>query len=80
MNIIKLNFETYRRARDIARKNNIKVMLAEGRDVSSELVTFSFGGHSIHDPWVSECGRFEVNPVNYYGPAFLNSKFCKGDT
>ena len=27
---------------------------------------------AIVDPWLSECTRFEVNPVTYYGGSFLD--------
>lgn len=26
---------------------------------------------AIHDPWTSSCGRFEVDPFNQYGKAFV---------
>ena len=34
---------------------------------------FEFNGFEIFDPTKSECGRFEVDPVKYYGQAYLNT-------
>lgn len=38
--------------------------------------TFEFKGQVITDPFMDESGRFEVEPAEYYGEAFLNSCFC----
>ena len=35
---------------------------------------FLFTGFWITDPTVSECGRFQVDPVTYYGKAYLDWK------
>jgi hypothetical protein len=70
---------TYSHALKIASKNNMKVRAADGVDVSEHLTTFVFRGTAIHDPFVSECGRFEVDPIDYYGMAFLTSRFFKED-
>ena len=32
-----------------------------------EVVTFESDGVTITDPTMSECGRFEVDPITYYG-------------
>ena len=29
--------------------------------------TFEFNGVTITDPWMDETGRFEVDPIKYYG-------------
>lgn len=38
---------------------------------------FEFNGTVITDPTVSECGRFFVDPVVYYGLPFLQWKAAK---
>lgn len=38
---------------------------------------FEFNGVSIVDPFLDETGRFEVNPVKYYGKSFINSDHFK---
>lgn len=40
-------------------------------------VYFVFNGVEVHNPFASECGRFDVDPVEYYGEAFLNSAFIQ---
>ena len=32
---------------------------------------FEFNGVWIENPYLSECGRFEVDPVEYYGFDYL---------
>jgi len=32
--------------------------------------TFTHEGMAIHDPWMSSCGRFKVDPYTTYGRAF----------
>lgn len=34
---------------------------------------------SVHDPFYDESGRDPVDPVLYYGQAFLDSAFCQPD-
>lgn len=34
-------------------------------------------GDNIINPFLSECMRFEVDPVEYYGDAFMNSEWKK---
>ena len=38
---------------------------------------FEFNGCEIFDPTKSECGRFEVDPKEYYGQAYLNTLINK---
>ena len=38
-----------------------------GEDVIS---AFEFNGMSIHNPYMSDCGRFKVEPVNTYGGVY----------
>jgi len=33
-----------------------------------------YGSHIVH-PMLDESGSFEVDPIEYYGKAFLNSRF-----
>ena len=40
---------------------------------------FEFKGQDITNPFMDSSYRFEVDPVEYYGDAFLNSCFCKVD-
>ena len=40
--------------------------------MTSDTVLFTFEDTAISDPWLSECTRFEVNPVTYYGKDFLD--------
>ncbi len=35
-------------------------------------IGFEFGGTWITDPTVSECSRFQVDPVEYYGQAYID--------
>lgn len=68
----------YARAKEIANNNNKVWEQAEGRDVTDQMITFEFNDVTIFDPFVDESGRFDVDPISYYGSAFLNSKFtCK---
>lgn len=39
------------------------------------LVSFSYNGVCIHNPFIDESGRFEVNPIKYYGVSFIKSIF-----
>ena len=59
-------------ARFLAEKND--AIMYELEEEPS--LTFEFEGVSIHNPFRSECGRFEEEPISYYGEAFLNSVFC----
>lgn len=38
-------------------------------------VNFEYEGMHILDSFVSDCARFDVNPVEYYGKNFINSPF-----
>ncbi len=37
--------------------------------------SFEFNGFDITDPTLSECGRFSVVPVEYYGIAYLKFRY-----
>lgn len=39
------------------------------------IISFEFEGTTIINPFEDETGRFEVNPVEYYGDAFLSSEW-----
>jgi hypothetical protein len=39
---------------------------------------FEFEGTYITDPSMDETGRFEVDPIEYYGQAYLNSPLNPG--
>jgi len=34
---------------------------------------FEFNGINITNPYLSECGRFDIEPEDYYGDAYLDS-------
>lgn len=36
---------------------------------------FVYEGQMIHNPFISECGRFDVDPVEHYGDYFIYSNF-----
>jgi len=36
-------------------------------------ITFTYEGVEITDPTMDESGRFEVNPIEYYGQAYLDA-------
>ena len=38
-------------------------------------IYFDFEDMAIHNPFVEESGRLPVDPVEYYGKAFLESAF-----
>lgn len=40
-------------------------------------IHFDYQDIVIVNPFTDETGRFEVDPVKYYGDAFLNSDFAK---
>ena len=41
------------------------------------LISFVYDGIEITNPFVDETDRYSVDPVEYYGEAFLNSDFMK---
>ena len=41
------------------------------------LISFSYKEQSIINPVLDETGRFEVDPIEYYGNNFLNSDFIE---
>lgn len=49
----------------------------ETGEYPKDAISFEFNGQAIINPFRSPCGRFEVNPVEYYGPPFLMSKFVE---
>lgn len=42
--------------------------LASGNEPTD---AFTHEGMSIHNPWLSTCGRFKVNPYTTYGRPFI---------
>ena len=38
-------------------------------------ISFEFEGFDIVHPMLEESGMYKVDPVEYYGEAFLNSRF-----
>lgn len=37
----------------------------------SPIDSFTHEGMAIHDPWMSSCGRFKVDPYTTYGRPFI---------
>lgn len=46
-------------------------------DFDKKCIHFEYQDIRIVDPFTDETGRFEVDPVEYYGEKFLNSDFAK---
>jgi hypothetical protein len=40
-----------------------------------DLISFEFNGIDIINPFINENATKEVDPIEYYGDDFLNSKF-----
>lgn len=59
-------------------EGNEKVIELNDHDTS---FTVGFNHYDIwvHNPLYSECLRFEVDPVEYYGEDFINSSFVKSN-
>lgn len=68
----------WERVRRIAQQNAEYV--ERNSDTEGLNFVFQFEGVCIHNPFVSLCGRFAVEPVDYYGDAFLNSPFVKKES
>ena len=47
----------------------------EYEDSYKDMVYFIFDGTPIVNPFLDECGLFEVDPFEHYGDKFLSSKF-----
>ena len=45
--------------------------------MEDDFISFEFEGMTIINPFLSECGRFEVDPLKTYGEAFTQSDFFK---
>lgn len=64
----------YYNAQEIADKNH-KIIQETGD--TAGCVSFEWHGSSITDPFYDESSVNPVDPVEYYGDAFLNSPFAK---
>lgn len=69
--MLKDNHELRMKYAELLANTNNEIMLGS----EEPIVYFEFEGVAIHDPFTEESGRFEVDPVEYYGEAFLNSAF-----
>ena len=49
----------------------------ETGEYPEDAIMFEFEGIDIINPFLDEMGTDEVDPVEYYGEAFLNSDFMK---
>lgn len=54
-------------------KENYKTLFNQF-DNQNEM-SFMFNGVSITNPFMDESGRYEVNPITYYGSHFIESRF-----
>ena len=41
--------------------------------IDEDYVEFTFNDSVIKNPYYDESGRFDVNPIEYYGEAYLNA-------
>ena len=58
------------------RDKNMRILEKNHNDYH-KCVSFDFKGVAIIDPFMDESSTQEVDPVKYYGDAFLNSDFAK---
>ena len=65
----------YFNAEEIRDKN--MRMLEKNPDDYSKCVSFDYKGVTIVDPFMDESCTNDVDPVKYYGDAFLNSDFAR---
>ena len=72
--VVNIDFEAMKK---FCEENYEKCFGEEGSDDSSGMMGFEFDEIHIINPFITECGRFDVEPVEYYGKAFLQSEFCK---
>ena len=72
MNLINIDFK---KMREFCEDNYYKCF-TDGNIDSGRIMGFEYQGMHIINPFITECGRFNVNPVDYYGEAFLQSEFC----
>lgn len=56
---------------DLAEQKRLKINRAFD-DCSDATDTFVHEDMSIHDPYVSDCSRFDVNPIEQYGIAYYD--------
>jgi len=53
--------------------------VGECQETSGEdIISFGWEGHTIINPFRDETSIYDVDPILYYGRAFLDSDFCKG--
>ena len=62
------------RGRTRAEKNNSLVRQQGSEDPTDTFLDLA-SGVDIHDPWMSSCGRFKVDPYEQYGRAFVEWLF-----
>lgn len=63
--------------RQIGDKQFIESGETDDPNFDQKCIHFDYKGIHILDPFTDETGSFEVDPISYYGEAFLNSDFAK---
>ncbi|HWO74656.1 MAG TPA: hypothetical protein VNM69_01920 [Bacillus sp. (in: firmicutes)] len=52
----------------VVEHNRLEVEKVDGdQGLAKNVIVLSHEGSSIYNPFVDESGRFEVNPIEYYG-------------
>ena len=70
---------------DLLSKREIKLlkafcegqMLSASEGIEFNYISFEYEGIEILNPFVDECDMYEVDPIEYYGNYFLESKFME---
>ena len=50
-------------------------LMAMGEGMEFDYISFEYNGTEILNPFIDEYDWYEVDPIEYYGEYFLNSKF-----
>lgn len=73
----------YKNLNEMLSKREIKMfkafcetqLMALSEGIDFDYISFEYDGIDILNPFVDECDLYEVDPIEYYGELFLNSKF-----
>jgi hypothetical protein len=63
--------------REIGEKQFVESGETSDPKFEDKCISFDYKDITIINPFMDETGRFEVDPIKYYGDAFLNSDFAK---
>lgn len=82
-----MNKENNKKITDYLTEREIKILkrfselqldvLSEDINENINLISFDYHGMNIVNPFVDDCGCYDVDPVEYYGELFLDSDFIK---